>query len=397
MSKKPEITESCGNVFKDIGFSDDEAARLTADSDARIRAEAIPARDAQVDLDAISNRRRQKILGGNWERHAVHELYEDFDALFAEVKRLRSVLSARSPETEEGTFACPVCGVKCIHAHGDADIFEWLDAQASRFGYRLAQKSWGIVSADERLSGDIDHCLHRLSQDDMADMERTPMGGFIRRTLAAALPLARAHEWALSARSPETTASASSTQGVPATAPDGVADRVVPNGEDSGRSSRAPETDLNCWWCHKPIGGELGPGVTDDEQTIRMHFKCAELIAASRASAPTEEQVICAAVQLDNGIVLRGHRHDDCFKTAMSYGYKERLSQAKQGFVTSRNRFVGRTEGAAIQKAAGIVSAWTGKFSDLLFSEDLYFNDHADAQIALAQPSPSSDAQKEKD
>jgi hypothetical protein len=45
-----------------------------------------------------------------------------------------------------------------------------------------------------------------------------------------------------------------------------------------------------------------------------------------------------------------------------------------QGFVTSRNRFVGRQEGARLMRAVGHVSAMTGESftSDTLFSEDLY-------------------------
>jgi hypothetical protein len=46
----------------------------------------------------------------------------------------------------------------------------------------------------------------------------------------------------------------------------------------------------------------------------------------------------------------------------------------EQGFVTSRNRYVDRTEAMRLQVAAGIPSACGGRMEDgqLLFSEDLY-------------------------
>jgi hypothetical protein len=52
---------------------------------------------------------------------------------------------------------------------------------------------------------------------------------------------------------------------------------------------------------------------------------------------------------------------------------REAIYAAEQGFITSRNRFVSREEGSALQRAAGIPSAQTGAPpSDMLFSEDLY-------------------------
>lgn len=91
------------------------------------------------------------------------------------------------------------------------------------------------------------------------------------------------------------------------------------------------------------------------------------------------EQCICAAIQLPNGEVWRGHRHDNCIQVAGNAPgvQKEDIFAAVQGFITSRNRFVGREEGALIQAAAGIVSATKPSTlpQDLLFSEDLYLRD----------------------
>jgi hypothetical protein len=48
-------------------------------------------------------------------------------------------------------------------------------------------------------------------------------------------------------------------------------------------------------------------------------------------------------------------------------------NESSQGFITSRNRFVTREEGYALQVAAGIPSAAAGGYrGKRLFSEDLY-------------------------
>jgi hypothetical protein len=99
------------------------------------------------------------------------------------------------------------------------------------------------------------------------------------------------------------------------------------------------------------------------------------------------EICICAAIRLPDGRVIRGHRHDSCIRTAYELvkwqhdpnsgvgGPEWSASMAiDQGFVTSRNRYVGRREGMRLQVAAGIPSACGGKMQDgeMLFSEDLY-------------------------
>lgn len=87
-----------------------------------------------------------------------------------------------------------------------------------------------------------------------------------------------------------------------------------------------------------------------------------------------KEIVICSAIMLPDGYVVRGHRHDDCIRTAAGIPrYKGQILDRRQGFVTSRNRFVDRYEGLALQKAAGIKSAdKSGYRAHKLFSEDLY-------------------------
>lgn len=90
------------------------------------------------------------------------------------------------------------------------------------------------------------------------------------------------------------------------------------------------------------------------------------------------EFCICAAVIFADGRIVRGHRHDSCFLTAGRWTPQPDLKGSVQGFITSQNRFVGREEGAQLQKAAGFgVSAHTqSEIGDELFSEDLYFDTH---------------------
>jgi hypothetical protein len=89
------------------------------------------------------------------------------------------------------------------------------------------------------------------------------------------------------------------------------------------------------------------------------------------------EICICAAIRLDDGRIIRGHRHVDCIVTARAWkkagqdiGY---IRQDQQGFVTSRNRFVDRTEGARLSREHAHVTPDGMAFQgDKLFSEDLY-------------------------
>lgn len=94
------------------------------------------------------------------------------------------------------------------------------------------------------------------------------------------------------------------------------------------------------------------------------------------------EICICAAIRLPDGRVIRGHRHHNCFHAIAELATVDAsvpsgpvaTARFEQGFVTSRNRFVGREEGVALQIAAGIPSADTVRkgYGNQLFSEDLY-------------------------
>lgn len=85
-----------------------------------------------------------------------------------------------------------------------------------------------------------------------------------------------------------------------------------------------------------------------------------------------KEICICAAIVFKGNKIVRGHRHGDCFYTAQRMRIKPGTA-IEQGFITSKNRFVGRQLGRKIQDAAGIKSANPeGYVADTLFSEDLY-------------------------
>ena len=83
------------------------------------------------------------------------------------------------------------------------------------------------------------------------------------------------------------------------------------------------------------------------------------------------EICICAAVKSEGGQIIRCHRHSDGIHALVDRKLNLMKSPAGQGFITSRNRFVGRVEGLMLQEAAGILSA-RGEYVSQLYSKDLY-------------------------
>ena len=103
------------------------------------------------------------------------------------------------------------------------------------------------------------------------------------------------------------------------------------------------------------------------------------------------EKIICSAVWYDNfplekeeilrmrgfspynidrGIVFSGWRHGNCIYQAVAITGKgsHELGEVEQGFLTNKNRFVGREEAAKTAFKAGQIE----KELKRLFSEDLY-------------------------
>lgn len=103
---------------------------------------------------------------------------------------------------------------------------------------------------------------------------------------------------------------------------------------------------------------------------------CLGLFSVSEADIPMPQEIcICAAIRLTDGRIIRGHRHDDCLHTLKKWrDVGQKVEMETQGFVTSANRFVDRTEGARLMREAKHISAYSGQLfkSDYLFSEDLY-------------------------
>lgn len=100
------------------------------------------------------------------------------------------------------------------------------------------------------------------------------------------------------------------------------------------------------------------------------------------------EKIMCAAIYLpcditqahkptniENGIVICGYRHCDCFVTLslMSDEIQEVKKRTKivQGFLTNNKRFVDRIEGKIIARNANQLLSNCSN-SDELYSEDMW-------------------------
>jgi hypothetical protein len=113
---------------------------------------------------------------------------------------------------------------------------------------------------------------------------------------------------------------------------------------------------------------------TDDQGVTFARMKSAEeRVAALQVQVETltaqrdewqEETIICAAVLLPDGYIVRGHRHHDALRSALGMERAKGLkgSELPQGFMTSRGRFIDRKE------ARRLVDGQDGP----LFSEDVY-------------------------
>lgn len=91
-----------------------------------------------------------------------------------------------------------------------------------------------------------------------------------------------------------------------------------------------------------------------------------------------KEIVICAAIKLPDGFIIRGHRHADCYhnlngRPKYKGVWKKAEERIIEGFITSRNRFVSRALARHIQDMAGIKSVDPDGYRGVtLYSEDLY-------------------------
>jgi len=80
-----------------------------------------------------------------------------------------------------------------------------------------------------------------------------------------------------------------------------------------------------------------------------------------------QERILCAAILYDN-VLIAGYRHSDCIQAILAFRPNAKISQKMQGFLTSKNRFIGRDIAASIAWKAGQIE------EQILFllSEDLY-------------------------
>ena len=91
----------------------------------------------------------------------------------------------------------------------------------------------------------------------------------------------------------------------------------------------------------------------------------AERILQSLLDEQKKEIVICSALLLKDGYVIRGHRHNHCFGVLADLK-RSKTDVFKQGFMTSDNRFVVREEAYKIYFKKDKIS------KNKLYSEDIY-------------------------
>lgn len=101
------------------------------------------------------------------------------------------------------------------------------------------------------------------------------------------------------------------------------------------------------------------------------------------------EKIICAAIHYDDGtkhlhqpqnissgFVVCGRRHHNCITTAYILGNKITVRENMQGFITTLDRFVNRSEAMKIALAANQVKGFNEDnevlISEMLYSENLY-------------------------
>lgn len=91
---------------------------------------------------------------------------------------------------------------------------------------------------------------------------------------------------------------------------------------------------------------------------------------------PEQERIVAAAIKSDaSGIVYHVEapgRHHNVIAIMPRVGEGPKRECGEQGFLTSSGRFVDRTEGLAIAKAANQIIRRCGGDSDELFSENLW-------------------------
>lgn len=82
----------------------------------------------------------------------------------------------------------------------------------------------------------------------------------------------------------------------------------------------------------------------------------------------TSERILHAAVKSENGMVILGKSHAECFQIGANVGLVMSKKALDQGFFTNKGRYVTRSDAAFVAVEAGQVRAGV----EILFSEDLW-------------------------
>ncbi len=123
----------------------------------------------------------------------------------------------------------------------------------------------------------------------------------------------------------------------------------------------------------------LEPQPTNGIRTIDT--TSSQTIAKPIVSRGADEYILCAAVHYDdnefhehspsgisNGYVVCGWRHHNCITLHFDLTNEPTRESARQGFLTNKNRFVGRSEAAEIAFKSGQIKTEI----KTLFSEDVW-------------------------
>lgn len=121
---------------------------------------------------------------------------------------------------------------------------------------------------------------------------------------------------------------------------------------------------------HKPVKVAI-PKEEKEERTFTEKVLCA---AIWYKDLPTMQLL---PTNIKEGVVVCGHRHGHCINTVsvlaglrtVKFG-ENAVGETEQGFLTTKNRFISRTEAKKLAKQQG--QDINGDNYDELFSEDLY-------------------------
>lgn len=86
-----------------------------------------------------------------------------------------------------------------------------------------------------------------------------------------------------------------------------------------------------------------------------------------------KEKIKHAAIKTENGMIILGKCHADCFWTAKNIGLKLSKKSEDQGFFTSKGRYVNRKLAATIARRAKQLDKNDKRKVTYLLSEDIWY------------------------